>query len=162
MNGIYPKNMDRYQDAPNILTTPLIPIWMESTRRELKGTKMLSKYSQLYSYLYEWNSSEEYKKVPRCSQHIYNSTHTYMNGIFPKNMKRYQNALKTVTTLLIIVWMDSSEDYEKVPRGSHYIYNSDHTFMNKIWPRNMKRYQNALKIVTTLLIATWMKFTRRI
>ena len=189
--------MNRYQDAFKILTTLLITVWMEFNRRIWKGTKMLPKYSQLESKIFDWNLPEEHEKVLSRSQNTHNSTHNYMNGIylksmkryqdapkihknFPKNMTRYQDGPKILTNMIIAMWMEFTRRTHKgtkmlsthsqllliyrliaiwmgftrriwkgtkmLPKYSQLWSN----YMNEIYPKNMKRYQDAPKILTTL------------
>ena len=147
MYGIHPKNMTRCSNSLKILTTLLITICTEFIRRTRQGAQMVSKYSQLYAQLYVRNSSEEYDKVLKWSQHTHNSTHSYIYGIHPKNMTECSNGLKILTTLLIAVCMEFTEEYDKVLKWSENTHNSTHSYMY------------GTQILTTLLIAVCLKFT---
>ena len=98
-----PKNMTRFSNGLKILTALLITICMKVT--------------------------EEYDKVLKWSQNTHNSTHTCMYGIHPKNMTRCSNGLKILTTLLIAICMEFTEEYDKVLKWSQNTHSSTHSYI---------------------------------
>ena len=139
-----PKNITRYSNGLNILTTLPIAIcmefneeydkvlkWSQNThnsthsymygihRRIWQGAQMVSKYSQLFSKLYVWNS--------------------------PKNMSRCLNGLKILTTLLLAICTEFTEEYDKVLKWSQNTYNSTHTYMYEIHRRTWQGAQMVSK-----------------
>ena len=78
-------------------------------------------------------------------------------------MTRFSNGLKILTTLLIAICMEFTEEHDKVLKWSQNSHNSTYSYMYGIHPKNMTSLQtrcsNGLKILTTLLIAVCMEFT---
>ena len=89
MYGIHPKNMTRFSNGLKILTRLPIATCMEFT--------------------------EEYDKVLKWSQNTYNSTHSYMYGIHRRLiMIRCSNGRKILTSLLVAICMEFTEEYGKL------------------------------------------------
>ena len=79
--------------------------------------------------------TKEYDNVLKWSQSTHNFSHSYIYGIHPKNMTRCSNGLKILTTLLIALCMEFTEEHDKVLRWSQNTQNSTDSFMYGIHRR---------------------------
>ena len=121
--------MTRCSNGLKIITTPLIALpikFIEEHDKVLKWSQ--NTHSSTHSYIC-MEFTEEYDKVLKWSQNTHNSTHSYMYGIHPKNMTRCSNDLKILTTLLIAICTEFTEEYDKVLKWSQNIKNSTHSYM---------------------------------